>query len=315
VGNSAVKTNNTCDGGGGIWNDQGTLTVIDSTVAGNNACESGGGIWNDGGTLSLIASTVADNEAEIAGGGIDNSGDLTITNSTFSDNSVPDAGGDGGGVANGASSTLVVTNSTLLGNIAAGSGGDISNLGGAANVSASIVGGSKTTGGDCTGSITDGGYNIDDDGTCGFSAPSTSNSATLDSTLGTLTDNGGPTQTIALLPGSPAIDKVPVTDCPATDQRGAPRVGPCDIGAYDTDGTPTIAKVTPGQGKVGKTVTITGANLLDATVTFNGTRAVITTDVADKITTTVPTGASTGVVSVTTLTGGTATSPKTFKVT
>jgi hypothetical protein len=52
--------------------------------------------------------------------------------------------------------------------------------------------------------------------------------------LGTLADNGGPTWTQALLPGSPAIGAA--TSCPATDQRGYPRpaTGPCDIGAYES---------------------------------------------------------------------------------
>ena len=52
-----------------------------------------------------------------------------------------------------------------------------------------------------------------------------------------------PTQTIALLPGNPAIDYVIAADCPATDQRGVARTAPCDIGAYDTDGTPTTQTI------------------------------------------------------------------------
>jgi hypothetical protein len=311
VSNSTISDNATCDGGGGIWNDQGTLTVTDSTLWGNTACDTGGGIWNDGGISSVDATTVAGNGADSGGGGIENSGALTVANSTFSANEAS----DGGGIENAASATLIVTNSTLAQNVASGTGGDISNLEGTATVTASIVAESKTAGGDCAGTITDDGYNVDDDGTCGFAAPSISDSSTLDGTLGALTNNGGPTQTIALLPGSPAIDKVPVTDCPATDQRGISRTAPCDIGAYDTDGTPAIAKVTPALGKVGKKVTITGTDLSDATVTFNGTPAVITKDAATKITTTVPSGASSGAVTVSTATGGTATSTQTFKVT
>jgi hypothetical protein len=107
--------------------------------------------------------------------------------------------------------------------------------------------------GDCSGGDTDQGYNIDDDGSCGFSGTSTSDSPTLDATLGPLANNGGATKTIALLSGSPAIDVVPAADCPPTDQRGAARTGTtCDIGAYDTDsylcpsGTPHYLTATSG---------------------------------------------------------------------
>jgi hypothetical protein len=104
--------------------------------------------------------------------------------------------------------------------------------------------------------------------------------------------------------------------CPATDQGGYARTAPCDIGAYDTDGKPTITKFKPAKGKVGKKVTITGTNLSGASsVTFNGTTAVIKTDTATKITTKVPVGATTGPISVTTSTGGTVTTTKSFKVT
>ncbi len=79
---------------------------------------------------------------------------------------------------------------------------------------------------------------------------------------------------------------------------------------------PTITALKPAKGKVGKKVTITGTNLSGATqVSFNGTPALIKTDTATKITTTVPVGATTGPVTVTTSTGGSVTSSKAFKVT
>jgi hypothetical protein len=116
--------------------------------------------------------------------------------------------------------------------------------------------------------------------------------------------------------GSPAIDVVPSGDCPVTDQRGAPRAAPCDIGAFDTDGNPTITKVKPPKGAVGKKVTISGTNFSDVTeVTFNGTPAAITAKTGTKITTKVPVGATTGLVRVITVIGVTATGPKSFKVT
>ncbi len=63
----------------------------------------------------------------------------------------------------------------------------------------------------------------------------------LDPLLGALAYNGGPTQTTALLPGSPAIDNGNPLTCPAADQRGYLRSGPCDIGAYEAGGVPFVA--------------------------------------------------------------------------
>ena len=60
----------------------------------------------------------------------------------------------------------------------------------------------------------------------------------LDPLLGPLQDNGGPTFTHALLPGSPAIDHIPAENCEVTtDQRGVarPQGAACDIGAYELE--------------------------------------------------------------------------------
>ena len=79
-------------------------------------------------------------------------------------------------------------------------------------------------------------------------------------------------------------------------------------------GTPTITSFTPGSGLIGATVTITGTNLTGGTVKFNGTVAATTSISATSITCSVPTGATTGTISVTN-TGGTATSATSFTVT
>jgi hypothetical protein len=65
--------------------------------------------------------------------------------------------------------------------------------------------------------------------------------------LAALGNYGGPTQTMALLPGSLAIDAGTSTGASATDQRGFGRVGPVDIGAFESQGF-TIA-VTSGSGQ------------------------------------------------------------------
>jgi hypothetical protein len=82
------------------------------------------------------------------------------------------------------------------------------------------------------GTIVSNGHNLDGDGTCGLGEPT--DLPGTDPLLGPLADNGGPSETHALLPGSPAIDAGPPT-CEATDQRGVPRPqeAACDIGAYE----------------------------------------------------------------------------------
>ncbi len=247
---------------GGIEND-GTLTVTDSTLS-NNFTEYGGGIYNTG-TLTVTDSTLSNNLSPGQGGGIYNTGTATVTDSTFSG----DRADIGGGINNyGAGATLTVTDSTFSGTTAGGDG--IYNNGGAATLTHVTLSGNTDGGGidngnaewtspvygqitlvativanngsgmDCEsgGPITDGGYNLDDDGSCGFSGTSLSDTpAGLDPSG--LQDNGGPTQTIALAPGSSAIGYVTDSaDCLPTDQRGATETTPCDIGAYDSEAPP-----------------------------------------------------------------------------
>jgi hypothetical protein len=81
------------------------------------------------------------------------------------------------------------------------------------------------------------GYNIESPGnTCGFDQ--TGDQVVPDAMLGPLQDNGGPTETHALLPGSPAINQIPEAECEVdTDQRGEPRPETggtmCDVGAFE----------------------------------------------------------------------------------
>ena len=208
--------------GGGIYND-GTLNVSDSTFSGNSA-NAGGGIWNRV-TLDVTNSTFSGNTAEGSGGGISSSGMLSVTNSTFSGNR---AAYYGGGILN--FSTLDVSNSSLSGN-AASYGGGISNyFHGTLTLQNTII--ADSNGGNCSNysSLTDGGGNLSwPDSSCP--------GLNVDPLLGPLQDNGGPTQTLALLVGSPAIDAALLANCPATDQRGISRpqgVG-CDIGAFELE--------------------------------------------------------------------------------
>ncbi|HEX8567524.1 MAG TPA: carboxypeptidase-like regulatory domain-containing protein [Pyrinomonadaceae bacterium] len=227
--------------GGGIYST-GTLTVANSTVSGNNAelCNgcgtSGGGIYNDGGTASLTNSTISGNTARY-GGGIYNTGTLTITSSTITANTAQGAvgPGSGGGIFNSASGSLILTNTIVAGNLVINSS------------SPDIAGGVSPT--------------------------SSFNLIGGDPKLGSLADNGGPTQTHALLPGSPAID-AGINSGAATDQRGfARRVDlpstpnaaggdGTDIGAYELQSSPTAASVTIS----GRVITSNGRGLFNALV-------------------------------------------------
>ena len=232
-GNKA--TNLTAGQGGGIFN-AGNTTVTNSTISGNTATAFGGGIQNPG-TLDVTNSTISGNSAASSGGGIENGGVLNLTNSTISGNL--SFNGSGGGILHGSISLLRVTNSTIAGNTAA-FGGGIYMYYGPGYLLNTIV--ANNSGGNCYGTaITNGGYNLDSATTCGFGFNNGSMSNT-NPNLGPLANNGGPTQTMALLPGSPAFERGSQTtpgsggsSCTETDQRGIARPQGiyCDIGAYE----------------------------------------------------------------------------------
>jgi CSLREA domain-containing protein len=228
IQNATSVSGNTASFGGGIHNGGGyenltaTLTIDASTINGNHAYY-GGGIRNSRGAITITGSTFAGNSATDQGGGILNDSDANITNSSFSSNSAT----SGGGILNNGNS--VVTNSTFAGNSASSLGGNLSN-GSVFTLRNTIIANSPS-GGNCSGVITDGGGNLVwVDATCpGINA---------DPKLGPLADNGGPTQTMALLSGSAAINAAVDANCPATDQRGVerPQGTHCDIGAFEHKG-------------------------------------------------------------------------------
>jgi hypothetical protein len=234
---------------GGIDNF-GTLTVTSSTLSGNTA-GSGGGIDNFG-TLTVTSSTLSGNSAQAAagsGGGIDNLGTLTVTNSTLTGNTATATSrngiGQGGGIQN-ASGMATVTSCTLSGNSATGTlggnGGGLAESGGTVTSRNTIVAGNlASTSADVGGVLNSQGHNPIGDGTGGSGFDPTDQVGTasnpIDPMLGPLQDNGGPTFTRALLPGSPAIDAGDNTDAPMWDQRGPGfrRIvsGIIDIGAFE----------------------------------------------------------------------------------
>jgi hypothetical protein len=262
VSNCSLSNNSASGNGGGIFNQgynngNATLTVSASTLSGNWASNSvGGGIFNQGysgnATVTVSASTLSGNWASGAGAGIYNDGEssgtgtVQIATSTLSGNL---AVGDGGGIYNDGTSsgkaTLTVKVSTLSDNSAGGgNGGAILNNGSGGNASVELgcsilkVGASAGNIANLSGTVSSDGYNLSSDNAAGLLINAT-DQVNTDPMLGPLQDNGGPTFTHALLPGSPAMDKGKNLTGSATDQRGLSRTvdGPCIANASGGDGT------------------------------------------------------------------------------
>ena len=254
----------------------------------------GGGIFNQG-NLTLTNVTISGNAASVApgGGGIYNSGTMTVTNTTISGNSAPNSSG---GIFN-THGPVTFTNVTFANN-----GTGINPGGNAANITLqnTIIADS------CTSAVTSAGYNLDGGTTCDLKQ--TDDLSGVNPLLGLLQINApGNTATHALRSGSPAIDRIPATDCPATDQRGVarpvPHGGLCDIGAYEAAATaPTVTRISPNAGATtgGTAVTITGTGFRSgATLSVGNRLATNVTVVSDtQITATTPPGVA-GLVNVT----------------
>jgi Putative Ig domain len=261
--------------GGGVIN-RGKLTIEESTISGNTA-DFGGGVSSDFGTLTIENSTVSGNAANV-GGGVDNyAGQLTIANSTISGNSA----NHGGGVLN-SGGRFTITNSTISGNIANSAGGGLVNsyysgfyycLGGTLTLNRSLIAGNQapvapeiqnisTVCAKKFGSkgavsiVTANNFNLfganGNAGVTDFTPGPTdivpAPGVQLANILGPLQNNGGPTETHALVAGSPAIDAGNPGGCRdnqgtllLTEQRGFARhvdgnndgTVRCDIGAFE----------------------------------------------------------------------------------
>ena len=222
VNNSTISNNVSDDGfsgeyggarGGGISN-AGTLTINSSTISGNRATSccnltTGGGIQNYG-TVTINNSTVSGNLAS-SGASIDNTGTITVKNSTV--NGVSSEAGEGPSVHNSAAATLEVGNTILF------SSGALSNLS------------------NSSGTVVSDGYNLCNDNGGGF-LTATGDQINTDPKLDPngLQNNGGGTQTIALLSDSPAINTGD-PNSPSQDQRYYLRSGAPDRGAFEFNGT------------------------------------------------------------------------------
>jgi Putative Ig domain len=243
---------------GAIRND-GNLHLNDSTVSGSSA--KGGGAILNGGSLTISSSTL-ENNGGVDGGAISNSGNLIIDHSTLMGNHAEYGGAiDNGGTLSLYDSTLV-DNTTTNGPCSCGAALDNSNIvtmigttvadnmapqidnSGTLTTAASIVAdatAAPTSVSDCensgSGTVSDLGYNLSDDSTCGLSA---STDVNANPELGALGANGGPTQTQLPALGSPATGVIPIGAvagstqlCGRVDQRGVASIGNCTIGAVE----------------------------------------------------------------------------------
>jgi len=265
--------------GGGAVDNNGTLTVDDCAFSGNNANATtalttaldnteGGAILNAG-TLAVGNSTFTANSASL-GGAIYTGGTASVINSTFASNS---AHQQGGGIYIEAGKVNVVS-STFADNLVLlpSGGGGIYNDSGKAKVKESIW--ASPSGGNCGGDladINDQDYNLYDDHTpsCIISSAHSAYVTDADLDLGTLANNGGPTQTVALGTGSDAVDFIPAGSCKyidvnpcvsplatglssagalVCDQRGVvrPQDTKCDAGAYELQVTTDFADFSTG---------------------------------------------------------------------
>ncbi|MEZ0299943.1 MAG: right-handed parallel beta-helix repeat-containing protein [Candidatus Methylacidiphilales bacterium] len=275
-GNNANPTSGF--GGGLAIHSGSTLTMSSSTVEENSAFE-GGGLDNFNSTSTISGSSFLSNHAlNYAGGGIVNYGTMFISNSTLAKNTAP----EGGAILN--ARVLTITSSTIVENEATLTGGGIFNILSLTignSILASNTGGSKP---DLVNSsvITNAGYNLIGIGdTSAFTGDTTTTINVTSPGLAPLGYYGGPTQTYALLVGSPALGSGNPALSGTTDQRGRSRSanlysGGVDIGSFQahSDGgdyvvTNTLDNVTPAAGSLRFGILAAGLAETPNRITFN----------------------------------------------
>jgi len=250
----------------------GELILTNTWVVGNEALDAGGGISLAGGTAVLVGCTISGNTA-LYGGGIANLGILDFYNCTIAQNGLLELSGQGAGIHGGTNYLDHCTMASNLGPEIAGTG---------------FFGCQNSILDDCPGTMYSDGYNllVSTNG-CAILGNAVGNIYGVDPLLGPLQNNGGPTPTMALLAGSPAIDQGSAGGL-TTDQRGLPRpfvipyltqaADGSDIGAFEVEGGPPFFATQPPtpqvvqQGaNVSFAVTVLGDSPLSCQWQFDGT--------------------------------------------
>lgn len=242
IAGSTISTNTAGlnSSAGGVRNQSGVLTITDSTIAGNTSPTSdSGGLFIPAGLVSLRRVTISGNTADSNGGALRSQGTaaVLIEDSTITGNS------------SSADPVAALGDSRMLvrGSIVAGNGGD-----------------------GCGGTLVSLGGNLSEAAGCAALAGA-GDTAGADPLLGPLSDNGGPTQTHALLAGSPALD-AGGDGCAPADQRGVgrPLGGACDAGAVEAQPDVSVSvlddtPVAPPGATQTVTVRVTNAGVAPAT--------------------------------------------------
>ncbi len=254
---------NAAAGAGGGRGGDGVASTVSSGAApggtgGLGGAGYGGALFNSG-TASLVNSTLVTNLGSGNTGGGGGTGGSSFNTPHHPDGANGGAGGGGGSGFGGVyveSGSVKITNSTIAYNLGTPGQGGAGGQGGLSDYYPGFPGTSGTNGiaaggigalgsltvntilasnspSNCIGIITDAGHNLSSDNSCAFTNVGSLNNT--DPKLGPFADNGGPTLTMALLPGSPAIDAGDDSAAPSTDQRGFPRPfgAASDIGACE----------------------------------------------------------------------------------
>lgn len=244
VANGAVS-----DGAGGaILNSGGSLYLINVIVSSNQATGAtgaGGAVYNNGGTLNVSKTTFSGNSATLEGGAIYNSGTLLVADSTFTGNSAPS-----GAILYNASGLATISNSTFTANTTSltSAGGIQISSGASATISNVTVVGNSGNGIanlgtlNLTNSLLDSAAECSGSG-CPAATDSASGNVVGSLNLAPLGNNGGPTQTMLPLKGSPAICAGLLADFPngtaGKDQRNLGADPGCNSGQVDAGSVQT----------------------------------------------------------------------------
>jgi hypothetical protein len=244
VSNSTITDS---DNGGIVNYNDGTFVLSNSSVVGNDrdGPEGGAGITNLG-ILTITGSTIAYNYGFYAeASGISNFGRvvdqdvciLSISNSTIVSNGDTGDRTTAGAIFGGPVGSITIDNCTIAGNTGDFVGGILDD-GAPLSMRNTILAGNRgsSSGPDLYSSLSFSGYNLigNTNGGSGFDPTDLLN---VDPRLGPLEDSGGPTQTMALLPGSPALNAGDPNQLGVADQRGVVRSGGVNIGAYQASAT------------------------------------------------------------------------------